>query len=169
MMNKAVPKIKETAEEIRELLKNESQVKKQNRLQALYLIVKKEAKSRSKVAEMLGFNRNSISNWLKLYEAGGLEKMLEIGKPNGASPKMTAEAIKEIKEILATAKGFRSYKEIHRMVVEKHHIVIGYGAVHKLVRYRLEAKAKSPRPSNPKKKKLKLMNSEMGSAKSSKK
>jgi transposase len=160
-MNKALPKIKETAEEIREMLKEETQVKKQNRLQALYLIVKKEAKSRSRVAQMLGFNRNSISDWLALYESGGIEKMLEIHKAPGAKPKMTAAAIAEIEEILATEKGFRTYKEIHEMVVNKHQIKIGYGGVHKLVRYGLEAKAKSPRPSNPKKKKRKLRNFEM--------
>lgn len=165
-MNKAVPKIKETAEEIREMLKNESHVKKQNRLQALYLIVKKEAKSRSKVAEILGFNRNSISDWFNLYEVGGLEKMLEIYQPMGAAPKMTAEAIAEIKEVLATEKGFRTYKEIHQLVVKKHQIAIGYGGVHKLVRYKLEAKAKSPRPSNPKKKKLKSKSFETESEKS---
>lgn len=168
-MNKAVPKIKETAEEIREMLKQESHVKKQNRLQALYLIVKKEAKSRRKVAKILGFNRNSISDWFKSYEAGGLEKMLEIGKPSGAKPKMTAEAIAAIKEILATEKGFRTYKEIHQMVVKNHKIEIGYGGVHKLVRYQLEAKAKSPRPSNPKKKRMKSENFETESEKSSKK
>lgn len=162
-MNKAVPKIKETAEEIRKLLKQESEVKKQNRLQALYLIVQKEAKSRSKVAQMLGFNRNSISNWLALYEAGGLEKMLEIHQPPGAKPKMTEAAIAEIEEILATEKGFRTYKEIHQMVVKKHQIAIGYGGVHKLVRYKLSAKAKSPRPGNPKKKKLKSVAFERGS------
>jgi transposase len=150
-MNKALPKIKESAEEIREMLKNESQVKKQNRLQALYLIVTKEAKSRSKVAKILGFNRNSISDWFHLYEVGGLQKMLEIAKPPGAKPKMTSEAIAEIKEVLATQRGFRTYKEIHQLVVNKYQIAIGYGGVHKLVRYKLEAKAKSPRPSNPKK------------------
>lgn len=159
-MNKALPKIKETVKEIREMLKNESQVKKQNRLQALYLIVTKQAKSRTKVAEMLGFNRNSISQWFKLYETGGLAKMLEISKPKGARPKMTAAAIAEIEAILATEKGFRSYQEIHQMVVKHHQIEIGYGGVHKLVRYKLEAKAKSPRPSNPKKKPPKSRNLE---------
>ena len=154
-MNKALPKIKETVEQIREMLKNESQVKKQNRLQALYLIVKKEAKARTKVAEMLGFNRNSISHWFKLYEEGGLARMLESSKPKGASPKMTAAAIGEIAAILATEKGFRSYKKIHEMVVKNHQIAIGYGGVHKLVRYKLAAKAKVPRPGNPPKKKLK--------------
>lgn len=146
-MNKALPKIKETVNEIRKMLKNESQVKKQTRLQALYLIVKKEAKSRTKVADLLGFNRNSISQWFKLYEEGGLAKMLEIHKPKGASPKMTAAAIADIEAILATEKGFRSYRKIHQMVIKDHQIEIGYGGVHKLVRYKLEAKAKVPRRS----------------------
>ena len=87
-MNRALPKIKETEEEIREMLKNEPQVKRQNRLQALYLIVAKQAGSRGKVAKMLGFNRNTISDWFRLYEEKGLEKMLEIYKPSGARAKI---------------------------------------------------------------------------------
>lgn len=150
-MNKALPKIKETEQEIREMLKSEPQVKRQNRLQALYLIVGKQAKSRSKVATMLGFNRNTISEWFSLYEVGGLEKLLDIYKPSGAKPKITKAAIAEISRLLQTEKGFRTYKEIHQLVVKKHHIEVGYRAVHNVVRYKLEAKLKSPRPSNPKK------------------
>jgi len=168
-MNKAVPKIKETAEEVREMLKNEPQVKKQNRLQALYLIVTKQAKSRSKIAKMLGFNRNTISEWFALYEIGGLEKLLEIYKPPGAKPKIPLAAIEEIKQRLATGKGFRTYKEIHQLVVEKYGVEVVYSGVHSLVRYRLEAKAKVPRPSNPKKTRLKSRNFEPVSGISSKK
>lgn len=154
-MNNAIPKIKETATELREMLKNEPHVKRQNRLQALYLIVTRQASSRSKVSKMLGFNRNTISDWFSLYEARGLEKMLERHTPSGAKAKITEAAVKEIKEILATEKGFRSYREIHQMVVNKHQIDVGYSAVHNLVRYKLKAKAKVPRPSNPKKTKPK--------------
>jgi transposase len=150
-MNKSLPIIKETELEIRERLKNEPQVKRQNRLQALYLIVSKQAKSRSQVAKMLGFNRNTISDWFRLYEENGIEKMLEIYHPSGAKRKIPAEAIKEINEILATAKGFRTYKEIHQLVVKKYKTEVGYSGVHNLVRYKLEAKAKTPRPANPKK------------------
>lgn len=167
-MNKALPKIKETAEQIREMLKHEPQIKKQNRLQALYLIVTRQATSRSKVAAMLGFNRNTISEWFSLYEENGLEKLLEIYKPSGARPKISAAAVKEIEEILATDKGFRSYKEIHQLVVKKHHIEISYRAVHQLVRYKLAAKAKSPRPSNPKKTLNKAARFEPESARNSK-
>jgi transposase len=142
-MNKALPKIKETSEELREMLKNEPQSKRQNRLQALYLIVTRQAKSRSKVAEMLGKNRNTISDWMSLYEAEGLEKLLEIYKPSGAKAKISEPIIEEIKAILGSEKGFRTYKEIHQMVVKKHKIDIHYSNVHQLVRYKLEAKARS--------------------------
>jgi transposase len=153
-MNKALPKITQTEAEIREMLKSEHHVKRQNRLQALYLIASKQAKSRSKVSQMLGFNRNTISEWCSLYEAGGLEKLLEIYKPSGAKPKISPAAIAEISEILQTEKGFRTYTEIHQLVVNKHQIEVSYRAVHDLVRYKLAAKLKSPRPSNPKKKNL---------------
>ncbi len=151
-MNKALPKIKETEAEIREMLKSEHQVKQQNRLQTLYLIVSQQATSRSQVAKMLGFNRNTISEWVSLYESGGVEKLLEIYKPSGAKSKIPNEAIEEIVSILGTEKGFRTYKEIHQLIVTKYGVKIDYSNVHHLVRYKLEAKAKSPRPSNPKKK-----------------
>ena len=151
MMNKALPKIKETAEELRERLKTERNSKRQNRLQALYLIVTRQAKSRGQVASMLGKNRNTISSWLSLYETQGLERFLEIYRPPGVKTKISEAALEEIKAILGTEKGSRTYKEIHRMVVNKHGIEIHYSNVHHLVRYKLEAKAKVPRPSNPKK------------------
>jgi len=150
-MNRAIPKIKETEAELREMLKSEPQVKRQNRLQALYLVVTKQAKSRSKVSKVLGFNRNTISEWFNLYEAGGLEKLLEIYKPSGAKPKISSAAMAEISRVLNSEKGFRTYKEIHQLVVKKHQIEVCYRAVHNVVRYKLAAKLKSPRPSNPKK------------------
>ncbi len=150
-MNKALPKIKETAEQLKEMLKSERHSKRQNRLQALYLIAGKQANSRGQVAQLLGKNRNTISDWFSLYEVGGLEKLLEIYKPSGASTKISEAALEDIKAILASEKGSRSYKEIHEMVVKKHGIQIHYSNVHHLVRYKLEAKAKVPRPGNPKK------------------
>ena len=150
-MNKALPKIKETEDEIREMLKSERQVKRQNRLQALYLVVTKQARSRSKVSKMLGLSRNTISDWFSLYEASGLKKLLEIYKPSGAKAKITAQVIEEISEGLKSEKGFRTYKEIHELVVKQHRIEVSYRAVHQVVRYKLAAKLKSPRPTNPKK------------------
>ena len=82
---------------------------------------------------------------------GGLEKLLEIYKPSGAKTKISQAALEEIKAILGSEKGSRTYTEIHQMVVKKHKIDIHYSNVHHLVRYKLAAKAKVPRPANPKK------------------
>lgn len=150
-MNKALPKIKETSEELKEMLKTERHSKRQTRLQVLYLIATEQAKSRGQVAQLLGKNRNTISDWLSLYENGGLAKFLEIYRPSGAQPKISEAVVEEIKAILGKEKGSRTYKEIHQMVVKKHKIDIHYSNVHHLVRSKLEAKAKVPRPSNPKK------------------
>ena len=80
-----------------------------------------------------------------------MAKLLDLYQPGGAPPKISEAAKTEIREILAREKGFRSYQEIHQLVVEKHHIAVGYRAVHQLVRYKLAAKPQVPRPSNPKK------------------
>ena len=99
-MNKALPKIKEPAEELKEMLKTERNRRRQNRLQAVYLIATGQAGSRGKVARMLGKNRHPISDWLSLYEGQGLEKLLEIYKPAGAKTKISEAALEEIKTVL---------------------------------------------------------------------
>jgi len=150
-MNKALPKIKETAEELKAMLKTERHSKRQNRLQALYLIAAGQARSRMQAAQMLGKNRNTISDWLGLYENEGLAKFLQIYRPSGAPTKISEEALEEIKALLGTEKASRSCKEIHQMAVKKHKIKIHYSNAHHLASYKSEAKAKAPRPSNPKK------------------
>lgn len=92
------------------MLKTEPQSKRQNKLQALYLTVTKQAQSRGKVAAMLGKNHNTISNWFIFYEAGGLAKLLEIYQPSGAKTKISEAALEEIKAILGSEKGSRTYQ-----------------------------------------------------------
>lgn len=150
-MNKALPVIKESVEDLRKKIKAEKDARKRNRLQALFLVASGQAKYRSEVCRLLGFNRNSISAWFINYETGGIETMLKIEKPTGQPTLIPEAAVVEIKEILANEKGFRTYGEIHALVVDKYKAAISYSAVYKFVRYRLGAKPKSPRPSNPKK------------------
>lgn len=151
-MNKTLPKIKETEAEIREMLKSEPHVKRQNRLQSLYLIVSKQATSRSTVSKMVGFNRNTISAW------GAFVWSRRIGEIVGPLPTKRSAHRRLRMPLKRTSARFwkpkksaRTYKEIHQLVVKKHHLEVSYRAVHDVVRYKLEAKLQSPRPSNPKK------------------
>jgi Mn-dependent DtxR family transcriptional regulator len=61
-MNRKLTEVKETAENLRELLKSESNPVLLQRLQALYLIASKQVARKGKIAQMLGVNRNSVSN-----------------------------------------------------------------------------------------------------------
>lgn len=151
-MNKALPAIQESAQVLQQKLKAEADSKKRQRLQALYLIATKQARSRQSVSRLLAVHRNSVTNWLKLYEDGGVDKMLDIKKPAGKKSSLSDAALSELKGRLSTPSGFASYREIHQYLQQEHKVTIGYGAVHALVRYKLQAKPKSPRPSHPQKK-----------------
>lgn len=150
-MNKALPKITESALALKDMLRQEHHATRQLRLQALFLLASRQAASRTQVAALLGKSRNTIGAWLNLYEAHGLDKYLEIYQPAGGQTKITPAARADIEAVLATDRGCRTYKELHQLVVKKHGIDIHYSNVHHLVRYKLGAKAKVPRPSNPKK------------------
>lgn len=154
-MNKALPTIKESVKGLQRQLKAESDSKKRLRLQALYLIATKQVRSRQSISQLLAIHRNSVTNWLTLYEAGGVAKMLDFKKPQGKKSSLSEEALSDLKERLSTPAGFASYREIHQYLQEEHNVTIGYAAVHALVRYKLQAKPKSPRPSHPQKKRKK--------------
>jgi transposase len=94
-----------------------------------------------------------VSTWLKTYEAGGLEALLQLKKAKGKPPKMTGTAKADLAEKLADEKGFGSYGEIRSYLLEKHEVELSYSRVHTIVRYEMKAKPKVARPSNPNKKK----------------
>lgn len=154
-MNKTLPTIKESADFLLKKIKTEAEPKKRLRLQAIYLLATKQARSRLELSTLLALHRHTIKNWLKLYEHGGIEKMLDLHQPAGKKSSLTDETLAALKARLATPQGFASYREIHQFLQTEHQVQIGYGAVHKLVRYNLKAKPKRPRPSNPKKTKRK--------------
>ena len=75
-MKRRLPQIHQSQEELHQLLKAEREVQKWQRLQALYLLVSRQARTRLAVAKLLGVHRHSVGAWLELYEQGGLEGLL---------------------------------------------------------------------------------------------
>ncbi|MCT7973661.1 helix-turn-helix domain-containing protein [Laspinema olomoucense] len=64
--------IRETEEELKKLLSQEKTLSGKERLQLLYLLKAKKAKSVTEAAEVLGRNRVTLQDWLKKYREGGL-------------------------------------------------------------------------------------------------
>ncbi len=116
-MRKKLPQIDHSREELRQLLKAERDVQKRQRLQALYLLVSRQAKTRLAVAELLGVHRHSVGTWLELYEQGSLEGLLTIKKAPGKKPLASPEVVEALKERLHHPEGFRAYGEIQAYVL----------------------------------------------------
>jgi transposase len=68
--------IKESEKELKKLLGIEESGSGKERLQLLYLLQTKKAKTVKKAAEILGRNRVTVQYWLAKYRQGGLEKLL---------------------------------------------------------------------------------------------
>ena len=68
--------ISESEAELKELLRQEKTGSGKERIQVLYLLKTKKAKTVTEAAEMLGRNRVTVQDWLGKYRQGGLEQLL---------------------------------------------------------------------------------------------
>jgi hypothetical protein len=75
-MHNAIPPIHEEVVVLKGRLQHEHDGHKTPRLQRLYLLASGQAHTRQEVARLLGVHRNTISRWLALYAAGGLDALL---------------------------------------------------------------------------------------------
>ncbi|MFB6232297.1 MAG: transposase [Salinibacter sp.] len=148
-----LPEITESTEQLEKLVRKEKDAQIQRRFQMLLLLKTGEAKSRSGAARQLDVHRHTVSDWVDLYEEGGIEKIQEVEDP-GPEPgqeSIPPEVMETLKKRLSDPEGFGSYKEIQRWLAEEQGVELPYSTVHGIVRYELNAKPKAPRPSHPKK------------------
>jgi transposase len=150
-MDKPMPQIDESAEELRALMKQERNPKARQRLHALYVVASKQASSRSAVANLLGVNRDTIGAWFALYEAGGRERLLDLYVSPGKASRVPAPVLDALRTRLEDGDGFASYREIQTWLAEHHGITMQYASVHHLVAYQLKARPKVVRPRHIKK------------------
>jgi hypothetical protein len=69
-MRKKMPTITESAADLHQRMKYEKDVKKRQRLQALYLVVSGHARHRQELAALVGVHRHSVAAWLEAYTEG---------------------------------------------------------------------------------------------------
>jgi transposase len=150
-MNKTVPVIRESADELKHQLQQERDHRKRQRLHALYLLASRQADCRSQVATLLGLDRNTIGRWLRQYADGGLPALLDVYIPAGKRPALSSAQLAQLQQRLAQPEGFASYGEIQQWIATQFGVTMGYHAVHTLVHDKLKARPKVARPTHEKK------------------
>ena len=98
------------------------------------------------IGKPLARDTSIVTRWLQKYRTVSVSGLLEIKKAAGAKRKINDDAIAALIQELKTGKGFSSYGGIVEWSKKEHGLDIEYGTVYGLVRYRLGAKLKVPRP-----------------------
>lgn len=150
-MRKALPVITEAVETLKQRLQHERDGRKKPRLQMLYLLASGQAQRRREVAQLLGVHRNTIGHWLALYETGGLEALLDVYIPAGKPLLLPPDVLDALEQVLRQAAGFASSIEPRQWIKQTHHLDVNYHTLYTIVRTRLKAKLKVPRPSHTQK------------------
>jgi len=150
-MNKVVPTITESADELKALLKQERHHAKRQRIQLLYLLASGQARFRREAAQILGVDRTTVGTWLRLYETGGLPALLAIYIPAGKQPPLAPDQLAQLPQALQRPEGFASYGEIQRWIETELGVSLGYHSVHTIVHDKLGARPKVARPAHQKK------------------
>ena len=138
--------ITETEAELKKRLSQEKTGSGKERLQLLYLLKTKKARTVTEAAQLLGRNRVTVQDWLAKYRQGGLEKFLEKKVGTGRPRKIPLWAEKALEKKLHSNQGFNSYGEICQLLSEDLGVVANYKTVHQLVFYKLKASPKIARP-----------------------
>ena len=150
-MNKKVPEITESVEDLKGLLRQAKKKHEIQRLNALYLLKSGTAKNRVQVAKTLGVDRTSVGTWLAAYETGGLQKLLKRGYAPGRVPILTETQQNILRKALENPEGFHSYVQVQEYIAQTFGVEMTYKAVYAMVHDKWGAKLKVPRPSHEKK------------------
>lgn len=149
--------VKESEQELEQLLQEQTSGKMKERLQVLYLLKLPEALSISQIAKVIGKHRLTVQRWLVIYRDLGLDALMELKKSPGRPRVIPEWAVVSLKRRLEQAEsGFKSYSEVQQWLVNKLGVTAEYRTVHELVRYRLKAKLKAGRPTHSKQDPIKL-------------
>ena len=149
-MRKALPVIREDAATLKQRLQREHDGRKQPRLQVRYLLASGHAQTRQAVAQLVGVHRNTVGHWLAVYEARGLDALLDLYVPAGKPLSLPPGVLAALEQALRQPRGFASYEALRQWVKQHHHLDVKYHTLYTIIRTKLNAKLKVPRPSHTK-------------------
>lgn len=138
--------IKESVEELKQILGSQKVAIIKEKVQVLYWLKTGYAPTVTKAAQLLGRNRSTVQEWLKKYRNQGLEGVLEQKHSPGRARAIPQWAETALYEALKKQEGFKDYQEIVEWLSNNLGINAKYKTVYKLVHYRLQSSPKVPRP-----------------------
>jgi transposase len=138
--------ISESAEYLSKSLKKARTAFEKERLQMLWWIKTEQVRQHKELSQRLGRDGSTVTRWLQKYRQGGLEKLLQVKTAPGAIAKIQGQMLQRLVEKLQCPQGFSSYQQIVEWLEQEFNVQVKYKTVYRLVRYKLKATLKVPRP-----------------------
>lgn len=148
--------IKESVEELKQILGIQKVAILKEKIQLLYWLKTGYTPTVTLAAQLLGRNRSTVQEWLRKYRNQGIKGLLEQKSAPGRPREIPGWAEKALSEALKRPAGFNDYQEIVDWLREKLGINAKYKTVYKLVRYKLKSSPKVPRPQSVEQSKQKV-------------
>ena len=148
-----IPTITEDLDTLKQRLAQSRKPIVKQRLHLLILLKTDPDMTRQRAADHLALHRNTIAQWLLLYQQDGLDALLTT-RPVGAragQKSLPPEVFAQLQARLQTPEGFTSYGQVQQWLQQKFGLDIAYATLHNIIRYQLKAKLKRARPSHEKK------------------
>jgi transposase len=141
----------EEASQLRKLMQQQSDSRLRTRLHLLYLLRTGVVTNRAQAAQFLGLGRNTVGQWLRQYERGGLPALLQVGQAPGKASSLPAEVIAQMRAKLAEPRGCASFRELWRWVEQTYHLQTTYFVIWYTATHLLGARLAVARPTHLKK------------------
>lgn len=138
--------IKESIDELKQLLSQQTSARYRDRIRALYLRQSGQVTSRHQLAEVLGCAESTLYRWFATYQCLGLSGLLKEKTSPGRPTTLTPQTLDCLRQHLSQPQGFSSYGEVQQWLQQQHQVQAAYSTVHGIVRYKLQSKLKAPRP-----------------------
>jgi transposase len=138
--------VQESAEYLSKSLKNARTAFEKERLQMLWWIKTAQVTQHQELSRRLGRDGSTVTRWLQRYRQGGLSSLLQVKTAPGATPVIQGEMLSSLMSKLESPEGFSSYGQIVEWIEQEWNVQVKYKTVYSLVRYKLGAKLKVPRP-----------------------
>jgi transposase len=142
--------ISESQEELEKALKHATTASRKERLQMLYWLKSDQVNSRRSLPERLGRDEATITRWVRKYKDEGTRGLLEVKHAPGKVPSINGSDLERLKKRLQEPSGFQSYGQIQEWLKSELGLSLAYKTVYEIVRNRLGAKLKVPRPQSSK-------------------
>lgn len=142
--------ISESLEELEKALRYARTASSKERLQMLYWLKSGQVSSRRILAQRLGRDQATITRWVRKYKNEGTKGLLEVKRAPGKVPSISGSNLEQLKKRLQEPLGFQSYGQIQEWIKKELGLCVAYKTVYEVVRNRLGAKLKVPRPQSTK-------------------